>query len=620
MNSIYRFPYKIGFAISAIALCVMATVNCALTTSAKNEKSAYKTSWFGNNGGTTKETAVQSWIEKIQVLPDGSVWAQAGWDEAHSGRERSIYKDGKLVGKFDEKINIDPYTIKINGKKWKINNPKFLGGDSLSREDGSCKITDAGKPSSLASTNDGKLMVTDNGPRQQVLIYNVSSCPPKLVKTIGEEGGVFSQGKPAGVVEPLRFYGLNGVGMDKKGNVCVGGQMVGGGGWIRCLSPQGKMLWQLHSAGWLSNAGPDTSTDGKFFYNSFAAFKMDYTQTEPGKEDGGFPYKFTINIFKYPRDGRATVFAFINNKTVWKQPLEADAYNGQHYDHGTNGVQYVRTCAGSKYLFGTGQNGPGISIYKSDKDGIFSPMSMEGIDQSGDNWGVHTDDACNLWLAKEDPKKGLFFYRFTGTDQTGNMQFAPVQKFTDYFQNLNMVGRVYYDNKKDALYVTGFTNDKPKQFGWGQVGSKMFRWDGWLKGQKKLHPGYPIEFPHQGFGTGNGAGAADGGKTDVDIDKSVTYKSIAWAGKYAFATFVSTNTPGGGKKGVTDVYDLDTGKKVISLIPDEKLIKQSDIGWVDIVNGTSAFLRSNGEYVVSVEEDLYNKFIFFRWCPHGNCK
>jgi len=38
-------------------------------------------------------------------------------------------------------------------------------------------------------------------------------------------------------------------------------------------------------------------------------------------------------------------------------------------------------------------------------------------------------------------------------------------------------------------------------------------------------------------------------------------------------------------------------------------------GWVDVPNGISAAKRSNGEYLVFVEEDARGKVMMYRWKP-----
>ncbi|NJK86393.1 MAG: Ig-like domain-containing protein [Bacteroidales bacterium] len=40
---------------------------------------------------------------------------------------------------------------------------------------------------------------------------------------------------------------------------------------------------------------------------------------------------------------------------------------------------------------------------------------------------------------------------------------------------------------------------------------------------------------------------------------------------------------------------------------------------MDIGYGITAYKRLNGEYLVSIEEDLLAKSILYRWCPNGTC-
>ncbi|MDQ3458773.1 MAG: DUF1349 domain-containing protein, partial [Deinococcota bacterium] len=56
------------------------------------------------------------------------------------------------------------------------------------------RITDVVNPAALAVDNEGRLLVAEDGPRQQILIYDVSGAP-ELVGTLGEEGGIYA-GEP----------------------------------------------------------------------------------------------------------------------------------------------------------------------------------------------------------------------------------------------------------------------------------------------------------------------------------------------------------------------------------------------------------------------------------------
>ena len=42
-------------------------------------------------------------------------------------------------------------------------------------------------------------------------------------------------------------------------------------------------------------------------------------------------------------------------------------------------------------------------------------------------------------------------------------------------------------------------------------------------------------------------------------------------------------------------------------------------GQVDITHGMTAYLRSNGEYILFTEDAGHNLVIITRWCPSGDC-
>jgi hypothetical protein len=205
-------------------------------------------------------------------------------------------------------------------------------------------------------------------------------------------------------------------------------------------------------------------------------------------------------------------------------------------------------------------------------------------------------------------------YKLQGVDKQGNLIYSsnPTKRFQPPFDDLNLLERIHYDAAKDILYITGFTNQKPRLFGWGQVGSMMYRWDGWLKGSKHLHQSYPVRLPHIKV-PAKKDNPADGKEPEEDVEKSVSYQSISWAGDYAFASFGTRNPLG--EKGRTVIYNLDKGRMVGTLKPKGVFFET----WIDLINSNSAFKRSNGEYIISIEDDALNKYLLYRWCPSGNC-
>ena len=84
----------------------------------------------------------------------------------------------------------------------------------------STTISGLGKPIAVSlDRQNGYLIICDDGPKQQVLFYNVSVATPQLVKSFGIEGGI-GAGTP-GKYEPLKFFALKGAGTDSNGNIYV---------------------------------------------------------------------------------------------------------------------------------------------------------------------------------------------------------------------------------------------------------------------------------------------------------------------------------------------------------------------------------------------------------------
>ncbi len=99
-------------------------------------------------------------------------------------------------------------------------------------------------PDGLGFDRDGRLLVCDNGPRQQVHVVDIKQTPPKLVESLGEEGGMFAGPRP-GTAGAWRFAGPTGVGCDAAGNLYVSCNVPRGGIVLRAFSPKRELLWEL---------------------------------------------------------------------------------------------------------------------------------------------------------------------------------------------------------------------------------------------------------------------------------------------------------------------------------------------------------------------------------------
>ena len=100
---------------------------------------------------------------------------------------------------------------------WVISGTKVLHLGKDGREV-SPAIASVGKPTAVALDNQGRLIVCDDGPDQQVKFFDASP-EPKQVATFGDRGGLLA-GKP-GLVSPHKPFALRGAGTDKDGNLYV---------------------------------------------------------------------------------------------------------------------------------------------------------------------------------------------------------------------------------------------------------------------------------------------------------------------------------------------------------------------------------------------------------------
>ncbi len=452
-------------------------------------------------------------------------------------------------------------------------------------------------PTAIAFLPDGRLIVTENGSRQQVLIYDTAASVPVLIGTLGEEGGVFRVTKDArrGAVGAFRFAGLSGVGADQAGNIYVAqngfNNSASGCSLSKFSADHQRLEWQLFGLEFMDCADVDPNSDGIDVYTKHEHFVMDWSKP-PGQQ---WTYKgFTIDPFRYPQDPRLAA----NPATT---------------------TVFVRRIQGKLFLFVTDMFARILYLYRKEKDSeIFIPAGLfgsyfdeptnfplnltfhgeylwrdksgSGIFQADDyekvgepdasNWGWEIDERGDLWKASESNL--IKRYHFQGLDDLG----APVYSKDAISVEpgpapFTMLCRLKYFSGTDTMYLSGYTLDQPKG---GQeyatVGSVIARYDNWSTA-KILR--YQIPVPY-------------------DINANLYTKAMDVAGNRVFA--VTMQNP------VIMTWDATTGEEVMQMTPGEEVYAQS--GWVDIPYGLRAFQRSNGDYLVFVEEDWKGKVIVYQ--------
>ncbi|HEX8237149.1 MAG TPA: hypothetical protein VF600_14420 [Abditibacteriaceae bacterium] len=600
----------------------------------------HETSWIGNSFGGADNKWVQNYVDEIEVSPDGTLYAASEWDEA--GRCTGIYKDGdvhsELLKQYDgqgghkawgwgtagQSVAIDGtyiYLVNTEGDLLRFRRDKHKYVDQIAvgkavgmaasdttlcivRDNGdiqvrstsnlslvqsfnvasardvvfdrqgslwilagtqilhydaegnlqSGKIVDAGKPTALSIDNRGRLIVCDNGPRSQVLFYDLAAVP-RMTGCFGVQGGM-AAGTP-GEVKAQKLFHLAGAATDAAGNLFVA---LSGGAWdgtiLRKFAPDGKLVWELNGLHFRDSAVVDPASDGAHVYGGEEHYVMDYTRP-PGKQ--------------------ATLRGY-----TYDPSTQDDARRKECSYH----AAFARRVDGRLLLFETDMYTNAVEVYYFSPDnGEFAQRAYSYKRLLG-GWGVWADKGGNLW---ECSGKQIRMTPLIGFDASGKPQYGAAQSF-DGPALFDSLQRIQYFPESDTMYLAGYSPQK-KEETWGIVGKVLARYDNWSKGNRQAT--WVLDVPHD-FKPKSGP--------------KVTMKAMAVEGDYVFLVGVETRSQ-------VQVFRADDGSFVGYLNPGAAFGSVEVTGWVDMPNALSAFRRSNGEYLIFVEENYRNKVILYRWRP-----
>ncbi|MFW5923512.1 MAG: Ig-like domain-containing protein, partial [Planctomycetota bacterium] len=185
---------------------------------------------------------------------------------------------------------------------------------------------------------------------------------------------------------------------------------------------------------------------------------------------------------------------------------------------------------------------------------------------------------------------------FGGFDEEGAPIYSEYEDFEwpEFFQTF--VTRIYYDSENDVMYLSGYGEsrqhdkwfDGEKNLPVNGAGTHLLRYDDWKAGNRE--PSYKIDLPWDGS------------------NRSLPPKTWYKAGDYIFTAPVR---PKDGKT-IISVFNAHSGEFKGTMSHYDKF---GQTGWIDITRGLTAFQRSNGEYIVILEDNAYAKNIVYRWTP-----
>jgi hypothetical protein len=203
-------------------------------------------------------------------------------------------------------------------------------------------------------------------------------------------------------------------------------------------------------------------------------------------------------------------------------------------------------------------------------------------------WWV--DSAGGVWKGVRE--QGLRYFPLQGFDASGapSYSYAASVKYP-LPAGTNGVKRICYDARTDALYLVGFSAQKPDTGDtWWCMGSTMCKYAGWLQGNRT--PTWTLYLPFAATG-----------------DNGTNAKAFCVEGDYVFVAAA--------REGRISVHRVSDATLVGTILPGPETNRTS--GWTDIDIAITACKRGNGEYLVFMEENGFGKVMMYRWCPSGAC-
>jgi hypothetical protein len=425
-------------------------------------------------------------------------------------------------------------------------------------------LPDAGKPTALAfAHHDETLLVCDDGPRQQVLVYDVSGEKPKRLRTIGQKGGLAA--RVPGKMAADKFFGLRGAGTDRAGNLYVSmsfGKGPSGSLTLRSLSPSGEPRWELYSQAFVDTFGFDPDADGRAVYGRLGLFDLDLSRNKPGSEWS--LRAITVDPVANPKDGRLAAGASV----------------------------LVRRLNDRRILYTIGQYGGGYRLYTFDEPDGLVGRQVDEI-HAKDSWAWDVDSEGAIWHG-DAAKRTIRRYAFGGWDEKHKPKYDWSQFDSwDWPADFELVRRVVYCADTDSLYLFGYLKGEAID-SWGVVGRTARRYEGWRSGKRTLAWTKALPMTPDGEGPG----------------KPLSAESVAVVGDYLF---VGMCKPQDNRQYVHIFATKDAGY-VGSFWPGESVGGKA--GWLDMPYALQGLRRKDGEYLLLVEEDFRGKNLLYRWTPN----
>ncbi len=459
------------------------------------------------------------------------------------------------------------------------------------------------EPAAVCFMPDGRLLVADDGPRQQLLLFSHLDSGPRPAGAIGREGGIHAD--PSGAVEPLKFNRPRAIACDTAGTLFVAHQGSTGGGStvLEAYAPDLKLRWRLIGQTFVDLADVDPADDTRVFTKE-ERFALDYSRPRGLEAD----YRaYTVDRFRYPDDPRLHIWsagAWV--RRIGGRPIlfvtDMNSDRLQVYRFGNGPTAELAIPSGLFSRTGArrddwpaAQPAQGEWLWRdADGDGAIGADEFESSPTAAPTaQGLWVDASGTVWRASET--LGIRRFPCEGLDAQGNPRWClhAAQTFP-HPSGFKQVKRLRYDPATDTMVIGGTTEEHRNQH-WKPMGPILARYDGWTRSGGKASPRWRITLPYEAGSRGH---------------ESCEPMGFDMAGDFLFVPYTGASKALGVRTGRVEVFRLEDGRSVGHFEPPPDL---GEIGLQDIRDSLRAHRRADGEYLVFLEDDYKAKIVLYRW-------
>lgn len=480
----------------------------------------------------------------------------------------------------------------------------LAGFDADGRERARLTFDAAVRPGDVAVDAKGRLLVSDTGASQQILIVEAAAGAPRLCGTFGTPRGLFC-GPVPGRVGERRFNRPRGVGCDAAGNLTVANSGGTGGGStvLESYAPDGMLRWRR--CGLFFADLPDLDAESeRSVYSKEERFSFDLSK--PAGQQAAYA-AYTVNPWKYPDDPRLHVWSanawFLRVKNVpllFVSNMGQDLVEAFRFSPETDGETAVPAALFSKGKvrvqtkdgWPRGQPEQGAWCWTDGNgDGAIQANEYEAAGAAGGGC-VFVDDAATVWRVSKDAATGTPFKGF-------NAAGAPLWAWAEPRRlarpaELGELRRVKVDAARDLAAFGGDAGQDKHQH-WKPMGPAVTVYRDVLKGS-------PAKLWSAVLPYGKGSKGHE----------SAEPMSFEIAGDYLFVCYTRGLKDEGIKWAFVKVYGLTDGRFVGNLVPERVT---GELGLLDLEDALRVRRLRDGSYLLFLEDDYKAKSVMMRWRP-----